>query len=670
MAPDSERTVDSDELIARFFQRGGSERQIAAIADASPALIVVRDERSQIIWANRTFLEFHGTSLDAVVGQLAPAGEPSDARNRELRAVARVLETGEKLELRDERLPHAHGAARVFDTVHSPLKDESGRTHQVLSVAREVTDRARAEEALARSEAHLRTAQALARIGSWELHVPYRQDDYWSEETFRILGLDPSAKPPSPDEYMAKIVHPEDRERLTSVFEQIATSQAWVDQEYRIIHPDQSIHWVRIEARVERDPQGEIERIIGTIRDVTELKEAGAIRAKLEARLRQAEKLEAVGRLAGGIAHDFNNILGAIRGYTEMALDVTRDNPKAQDDLGLVLQAAERAADLVSNLLAFSRQGRPRRERLRLESPIRETLQLLRSTLPADVTLRESYDPATPEIAADPTQMLQVLLNLASNAVQAMASGGGVLSMSLAPCAVSASQARANPDLKEGLYALLTLSDSGCGIEPPLLGRVLEPFFTTKPAGMGTGLGLSVVHGVVREHGGALELQSQPGHGTTVRAYFPQATAAADESVAAEGREDIPRGNGQRVLVVEDDVVLAELERRRLESLGYVATTFTDAREALEALQRRPAEFDLLLTDHAMPHLTGLELAQGAHAVRPDLPVLLVSGYGEVVPAERLEAAHVHGLLRKPVARRTLAEAVAAALRNTPATSS
>jgi signal transduction histidine kinase/CheY-like chemotaxis protein len=419
---------------------------------------------------------------------------------------------------------------------------------------------------------------------------------------------------------------------------------------------------VRIEAHIERDEQQNIERIIGTIQDVTGQKDAEAIRAKLEERLRQAEKLEAVGGLAGGIAHDFNNILGAIRGYAELALDVTPDNPKAQNDLGLVLQATERAAELVANLLAFSRQSLPRHERLRLEEPVRESLRLLRSTVAADVSLRESYDAATPEIAGDRTQMLQVVMNLVSNAVQAMASGGGVLSLSLAPCRVEASKTRSNPDLGEGLYALLSVSDTGCGIEPRLLGRVFEPFFSTKPSGRGTGLGLSVVHGIVRAHGGALEIESRPEEGTTVRAYFPAQTSTADETDASPALAAGRRGHGQRVLVVEDDGALAELERRRLEALGYETTIFTDAREALETLRRRPSEFDLLLTDHAMPHLSGIELAHEVHAIRADLPVLLVSGYGETVPPECQEAARIRGILRKPVARQTLAEAVAAAL--------
>jgi len=256
--------------------------------------------------------------------------------------------------------------------------------------------------------------------------------------------------------------------------------------------------------------------------------------------------------------------------------------------------------------------------------------------------------------------MVQVMMNLGTNALQAMTPRGGLLQVSVEPFMVDGSFAQAHPELTEGKHVLLTVSDSGSGIEPQLLDRVLEPFFTTKPPGHGTGLGLSVVHGIVREHGGALVLESTPGAGTIVRVYIPAMTGSGGEAPALLGL--LPRGRGERVLVVDDEAALAELERRRLQELGYVATAFTDPRSALEAFAERPDDFDLVLTDHTMPQLTGIEFAREVRALRPALPIVLVSGYGDAVRPELLEATGIQRLLSKPVATRTLAQAVRLAL--------
>ncbi len=636
-------------------------RMYRQFLDSAPDLVVIRDRHARIFWANRAFLEFHRTSQEAIAGRIAPPGRTADATERELRALATVRETGEPVELPPEPLRRTDGAVRFFYTTCQLFPDAMNDRLGSISISRDSTGRAHAEQALARSETNLRMAQAIAHIGSWEIHLSNRGDDYWSAETFRILGIDPTQQPYSPERYLDEIVHPEDREVARAALAELMQDRNQLTPApYRIVRPDGSIRWVESEAQLVHDSQGELESIVGTIRDVTDAKLAEATREQLESRLRQAQKLEAVGTLAGGIAHDFNNILSAVSGYAELVLDASRDNPAAQADLQHVLLAASRAANLVSRILTFSRQQEVRRRPLDLERPIGEAVLLLRATLPRTIEMKVSIDPKTPSVSADETQMLQVMMNLGTNALHGMQEQGGVLEVRLDPFVVTPELATLQPQLSPGLHARLSVSDTGVGIEPHLLDRILEPFFTTKPPGLGTGLGLSVVHGIVLDHDGALEVESVPNAGTTVRVYLPALATPAPSTSSV--RIEPPRGRGQRVLVVDDEEALAELSRRRLEELGYAPLAFTESRLALAAVQQEPAHFDLVLTDYTMPHLTGIELAKEIRALRPDLPVILLSGHGDAVHPANIEASGIRGHLSKPVDRRTLAEAIAAAL--------
>jgi PAS domain S-box-containing protein len=628
--------------------------------DAAPDLVLLRDSNARILWANRAFLDFHRTEQGAIVGLDAPPGRSAEATARELAALATVRETGLEVELPPEPLQRVDSAVRFFYTTCQRFTDAANGSPVTISVSRDATHRAHAEQALARSEANLRTAQAIARIGSWELHFPHRGDDYWSEETFHILGLDPRQEPFDPERYVNEIIHPDDRIAARGALAYMAPHERRFDQEYRIVRPDGSVRWVRIKANLVRDAQGEIESIVGTLRDVTDQKHADAIRERLESRLRQAQKLEAMGTLAGGIAHDFNNLLGALSGYAELALETTRDNLQAQADLQQVLLAASRGADLVSRILTFSRQQDVPHRPIRIEPPVRDAVKLLRATLPGTIAIQESIDAETPCISGDETQLLQVMMNLGTNALHGMQDRGGVLQVRVEPFLVTPALAEVQAELSPGLHARLSVSDTGSGIAPQLLDRVLEPFFTTKPPGVGTGLGLSIVHGIVRDHGGAVEVESVLDFGTTVRVYLPAVNTPL-RSLVPE-RTELPLGRGQRILVVDDEPALAELERRRLEELGYAPLAFTDARRALAAFKSQPTQFDLVFTDQSMPYVTGVELAREIRAVRPDLPVILVSGHGDTVHPATLEAAGICALLAKPVDRRRLAVAVAAAL--------
>ncbi|HEV8358268.1 MAG TPA: PAS domain S-box protein [Gemmatimonadales bacterium] len=399
--------------------------------------------------------------------------------------------------------------------------------------------------------------------------------------------------------------------------------------------------------------------VLSSIVDISARKWAEEERQRLEEQLRQAHKMEAIGTLAGGIAHDFNNLLGAIVGYAELLRPQLRHQSGALADLEEILKAAQRGRELIERILAFSRRQSPNRMPLDLRHTVHEVQQLLRATIPTTVELRLNLPPTPQQVSADETSIHQVVMNLANNAVQAMPEGG-VLDIGLEGIYVRDSVARANPDLHEGLYALLTIRDSGGGIPPAVRDRVFEPFFTTKGPGSGSGLGLAVVHAIMHDLQGTVALESEVGRGTAVRCFFP---ALETEQLSALVEETaVPPGSGERVLFLDDEPALAQVGSRRLGSLHYQVTEETDPLAALERFRSDPAGFDLIITDFTMPRMTGLDFAEAAVRIRADIPILMATGFVEEIPESRLIAAGVRSVLRKPLTMEQLSRAVREAL--------
>ena len=382
---------------------------------------------------------------------------------------------------------------------------------------------------------------------------------------------------------------------------------------------------------------------------------AQAERYLMELQLRQAQKMEAIGTLAGGIAHDFNNILSAMGGYTELAkMDIGND-AAVLEHLDAVSKAGTRAAALVRQILSFSRRQEQERRPLQLRAVVDEALKLLRATIPAsvefDVMLAE-----TPSVLGDGTQVHQTVMNLCTNAWHAMRDAPGKLMVRLEPFAVDADFADAHPSLRVGPYVRLAISDTGHGMDQETLSRIFEPFFTTKAPGSGTGLGLSVVHGIMQSHDGAITVYSQPGEGTTFHLYLP--AHGADRSETGDVHTEIPRGQGQQVLFLDDETVLAQMGKKMLERLGYEVTTVTDAAAAVELFSARPDAFDALVTDLTMPGMLGTEVAGRVLQMRPDLPILLVTGYTATLTASAVKALGIRALALKPLNLETLGRSV------------
>jgi PAS domain S-box-containing protein len=425
--------------------------------------------------------------------------------------------------------------------------------------------------------------------------------------------------------------------------------------EKRYRHKDGHAVWARINGSLLRDKTGKPLQFIFHIQDLTAEKAAEKDKHQLEGQLRQAQKMEAIGTLAGGIAHDFNNILSAVGGYTELALLKLPENSDIRSYLSHVKQAAERATDLVRQILAFSRQSEEKKVPLQISTIVNEALQLLRASLPATIEIRKALDKAPLFVMADPTQIHQIVMNLCTNAQHAMQDSGGMLDIRLDPVTLSSENAPSKSHLAPGNYLKLTVADTGCGMDEPTLGRIFDPYFTTKEKGKGTGLGMAVVHGIVQSLEGAIEVTSAPGKGTTFNVYFPVVEEQAHRKAPSPA---VNPGGIERVLFVDDEPMLVDLGKTMLAELGYHVTGMTNPHEALEAFRQTPGHYDLVITDLTMPGMTGDRLAEQLSAIRPGVPILLCSGYvGHIKPH-----AFLAGSIHKPVTLQELAHAVREAL--------
>ncbi len=396
----------------------------------------------------------------------------------------------------------------------------------------------------------------------------------------------------------------------------------------------------------------------GSVSDIDARKRAEAERDRLASQLLQAKKLEAMGTLAGGIAHDFNNILAAILGYGEMAQKDCAEGTAARRHVDAAMSAGVRAKSLVERILAFSRSGMGERVAVHVQSVVAEALDLIAASLPSGVRLQRRLAVGDAAVLGDPTQVHQVVMNLCTNAVQAM-QAVGTLTVAL-ELEELAEPGCATCNLPRGNYICLSVRDTGTGIAAPLLERIFDPFFTTKEAGVGTGLGLSLVHGIVSDLGGGIDVQSRVGEGSTFTVFLPWQTSIAPQK-RVEG--PVPIGTGETILLVDDEEALVRLGEEMIAELGYEPVGFTSSKAALAAFQTAPDRFNAVLSDEAMPHMTGSELAREIRDIRSDIPIVLMSGLVTTELSTRARDAGVVDVLAKPLAARDIARSLASALR-------
>ena len=447
-------------------------------------------------------------------------------------------------------------------------------------------------------------------------------------------------------------VHPQDQEYVLTRVAGGAT--AGFQAEFRIIRPNQTVRFLRIQTFPIRNSFGEVIRMAGVAEDMTEERRVQETLVKTERQFRQASRMEAIGTLAGGIAHDFNNILTAILGYTELGLASVPKGSRTQRNLQEVMTAGHRAKHLVLQILAFSRQSGQGKKPTPIHTVIQEALKLLRATIPATIEIRHSLMTKA-SVLADSTQLHQVVINLCTNAEYAMRETGDLLEIILEDWDVTEENVRSVSGLQIGPHVRLTIQDNGAGMSSDVLERMFDPFFTTKPIGEGSGMGLAVVHGIVANHGGALMVDSMVGKGTKVEVYLPTIpTPAWDGS----GDQDfIPVGK-ETILFVDDEETIVRLGKELLSQLGYTVEVHTSSQEALNAFRHNPQRFDLVITDQTMPGLTGEALSRELLRIRPELPIILCTGFSHIITAEKAKALGIQAYLMKPLAIRDLAPIV------------
>jgi len=519
---------------------------------------------------------------------------------------------------------------------------------------------------LRQSEERFRLAMDATKDGLWDWDIA-ANTVYYSPGYWQMLGYDDQSRPYSPEAWI-ETIHPDDRDLVLTTNEDcIANRSASFVVEYRMKMHQGDWKWIQGRGKaVARDADGRALRMVGTHVDISERKQAEEDRKNLHAQLVKMQKLEAIGTLAGGIAHDFNNILGAILGYAEMARETLPSGSMAANDLDKVLESGHRAAALVKQILAFSRQAKTERIPLRPVDVVKEVVGLLRPSLPSTIAIRLRVDPGTKAILADPTQIHQILMNLCTNAFHAMELRGGILEIGIEERVLSRHDLQHQPKVHPGRFVLLSVSDSGSGISPEIRDKIFDPYFTTKTVGKGTGMGLAIVHGIITSYGGFITCESTEGTGTVFRLYFP---ALNQEEAAAKPQpaEAIPLGT-ERLLLVDDEEILAGLGKEMLERLGYEVVAHTSSVAAWAAFQEQPERFDAVITDQTMPAMTGIDLAQRILAIRPEIPIILCTGYSSLVSEEQARAGGITAFILKPLTRRSIASLLRQVLAHAPET--
>ena len=562
----------------------------------------------------------------------------------------KAIETGKAQPSYELELIGKKGKVIWVEVREAPLK-QGGKTAGIVGSLTDITERKKAEAAIKESEEKFRT---LIEQSNDAIYLLFENKFEVINSKFKeLFGY--TYKECQDDNFnFRKLIAPrslpliEDRVARTKRGEQL-------DPVYEFTAVSKSGREIECEVCTSYIDYKGGTAVQGIIRDITERKQAEEDKSKLEMQLRRAQKMETIGTLAGGIAHDFNNILAPIMGYADMALlRLDRTNPLFKD-LQQILNASHRAKDLVEQILLFSKQSEKEKRPLELQMLVQETLKLLRPSIPATIEIKQRFESSSSHVLADSTQIHQVIVNLCTNAWQAMEEKGGTLTIELKQVKVDFLMAKIHPNLRESEYALLSISDTGPGMDEETMDRIFEPFFTTKAVDKGTGLGLSVVHGIVRSHRGDVQVTSKPGEGTTFHLYLPvvksESTEAAAETVKASGGSEF-------ILVVDDEKSIADLVQQMLETFGYKVEVCYNAADALNAFNKQPDNYDLLISDLTMPQMTGLDLADQLHQKRPEFPVVIMTGFGDSITAETKKRYGIKKIIGKPLVIKDISAAV------------
>lgn len=652
----------SDRL--RFFRQRAQEHeaelekhllllnsQIKSIFLHSPVVIYLQDTAGRYQFVNKEFSECYGFSSQEIKDKPPHILFPQSLANSFATQVEEVLQN-RKANERAYDVVYANGTSHSIISKKFPVLDDDENLLGVGTVDLDVTESKLYQESLIKSEANLNKAQRMAQIGSWNRDI-VKDKLLWSENVYRVFGFEPFSFEPDHSIFM-DVVHPDDRQMVEFAFQELLEGKPY-DIIHRIVLSDGSVRHVRERADVTLDENGEVVQINGTVADITERTRAEQENYELEKQLRQSRKMETIGMLTGGIAHDFNNILTPIAGYVDMARMTLPANDPLAYDMKQVSLGVDRAKDLIQQILLFSRQAEPALAPVDVKDVIIEALDLLRTTIPANINIEQQLDGSYNQVLGDETQIHQVIVNLCTNAAQAMSNEGGTLTVKLEQGSLDAKTAKLLPKLTLAKYLRLSVLDTGPGMDEKTQESIFNPFFTTKKVGSGTGLGLSVVHGIVQSHGGDVRVESEPGKGAAFHVYLP--TSDYSEEVSSEERQSLPKGSGL-ILLVDDEKGNLEVLEKMLNALGYEVDSCSSGEDAFEKINVAPEKYDLLLSDMAMPGITGVELAEKIQQVQPELPIIIMTGFANLLDQETRDRCNIKQLIQKPIKMATLATIV------------
>ncbi|MHB1349434.1 MAG: PAS domain S-box protein [Desulfobulbus sp.] len=620
------------------------------LLDAIPSPIFYKDVHGRYLGCNRAFAEFLDLPRERIIGRTAREVAPPKTATVYQASDRDLLKKNGSLAYESRVADLAGNEHHVlFNKATFPAAD--GTIAGIVGIVTDISEQKRTEEFLAGQTSFLRTIVESLPYPFYVIDVR----DYSIVMANSCLSPDDSWQ----GRTCYQLTHHSETpcggaEHVCPLQEVLRTRKPVTTEHIHYTHQGE-MRYMEVSGYPVFDKQGEIVQLIEYAKDITELKKAEQERIALEERLRQANKMEAIGTLAGGIAHDFNNILTAILGYADMVRETLTPDSQAGQDIEQVLRAGRRARDLVRHILQFSRQSERDHGPLQVHLFVKEALKLMRAVIPANIEIRQDIDPKCGTVLSDPTEIHQIVMNLCTNAAHAMEQHGGILEVGLSRVTLSAADTARHPGTEPGHYVLLRVADTGTGMDAEIIKRIFDPYFTTKKKGEGTGMGLSVVHGIVKNHGGIVTAQSTPGQGSVFQVYFPRVEIPAP---AVQPQEDANVAGDETILLVDDEKVLAEMEQRILERLGYHVESRVSSIEALQAFRANPMKFDLVITDQAMPNMTGVELARELLAIRPDLPIILCTGFSKQINEANARSLGIRAFIMKPLLKSEIAKVI------------
>ena len=578
-----------------------SEAKCRSILESIEEGYLEVDLAGNMTFFNDSLCRISGYPRDQLMGMNNLEYTTPENAERMYKIFNEIYRTGRPARITDHQIIRKDGSSAVLELSATLMRDSSGEPIGFRGLVRDVTEKKRVEAELIQTKDFLQNIydSSIDGITTTDLRGIIL---HTSPRAMDVLGYEL-------DEFIGEKVHRfygNGIEDAKKIMRELTEKGELRSHEMKFVNKNGDSVDVSLSASHLKDPDGNVIGTLGIYRDITG-------RKKLQAQLQQAQKMEAVGTLAGGIAHDFNNILAAILGYTELIRLRITDNAKVKRYAQEIIKAGNRAKDLIGHILTFSRESDQEQQPLYVSIILKEGLKMLRASLPSTIEIRQRIQGDSGKILANPTQVHQVLVNLCTNAAYAMQEEGGVLGIDLARMDMDAATAALHPDLRPGPYVRLTVSDTGHGIAPEVVERIFDPYFTTKEKGEGTGLGLAVVHGIVSDYGGAIEVNSKPGEGSKFHVYFPRIELDVREE--SETVETLPTGH-ERILLVDDEESLVEMGKEMLEYLGYSVVRKTSSIDALALFRQEPDGFDLLITDMTMPVMTGDKLAREVTKIR------------------------------------------------------